>query len=506
MKLVFEPPYRALLAQIRKVFSPDQQLYLVGGAVRDVLLGKPLHDMDFAMGGNPTTLARRLAKHLKAGFFVLDDDRHTTRVVYYDSQGQFFPLDFVQFSGQNLMEDLSNRDFTINAMAVPVDQLTQVIDPLGGQSDLEKGVLRACSEHALFDDPVRVLRGVRLAVQFNLDYAPGLEQALQEAGPQLIRTSSERQRDEFFRLLSGSDPAKGLEHFQRLGILKILIPVLAELEAIPAAKEHPQSMLSHAIKTVEKYHALLLFLKPGQQGIADMDWMMQTARGALGKFSLEIETFFRDEVTPGRDKPSLAFFGTLLHELGTSGTSTGPKEQRILQHNHYEKGAQPAFAIAKQLTLSTAESHWVQTLVQHHMDLLPFVADRKIPDQRAIFHFFKQTGDVGVAIALHFLADAMALKDQNLDQERWRWYLSVVEAVLSAWWEKHSVVVKPTLLLDGFDLQDEFGLMPGKTIGALLSQLEEEQASGTIINSEQARDFIRKRMIEGVDPGENDEN
>ena len=506
MKLVFEPHYRALLAQIREVFGTEQQLYLVGGAVRDVLLGKPLHDMDFAMGGNPTSLARRLAKHLKAGFFVLDDDRHTTRVVYYDSQGQFFPLDFVQFSGMDLREDLFNRDFTINAMAVPVDRLTQVIDPLGGQSDLERGVLRACSEHALFDDPVRVLRGVRLAVQLDLDYAPGLEQALQEAGPQLTRTSSERQRDEFFRLLSGTDPAKGLEHFRRLGILKILIPALVELEVMPVAGEHPQSMLSHAIKTVEKYHALLHHLKPGTQSIADMDWMMQGVRDALGKFSLEIATYFRGEVTPGRDKLSLAFFGALLQGLGTSAMSTGSKEQRIPQRNHHLKGAQLAFTIAKQLTLSTAESHWVQTLVQHHMNLLPYVANRKIPDQRAIYHFFKQTGEVGVAIALHFLADAMALKDHNLDQECWRWYVSVVGAILSAWWEKHSMVVEPKLLLDGFDLQDEFGLMPGKTIGTLLSQLEEEQASGTISNSDQARDFIRKRLIEGVDSGENDEN
>ena len=130
------------------------------------------------MGGNPTLLGQEIGETSEGWLFVLDDDRHTAResIMIWCL---IFPTGFCSVSGMDLREDLFNRDFTINAMAVPVDRLTQVIDPLGGQSDLERGVLRACSEHALFDDPVRVLRGVRLAVQLDLDYAPGLEQALQ---------------------------------------------------------------------------------------------------------------------------------------------------------------------------------------------------------------------------------------------------------------------------------------------------------------------------------------
>ena len=118
MRLNFSPDILALLEIIQTALEPGQNLYLVGGAVRDALLGRDVHDLDFVMSSDPTLLAKRVARQLKVGFFVLDDERCTTRVLYHAATGKLSPLDFVQFTGDDLFEDLSSRDYTINAIAV----------------------------------------------------------------------------------------------------------------------------------------------------------------------------------------------------------------------------------------------------------------------------------------------------------------------------------------------------------------------------------------------------
>ncbi len=205
--LALDPIFTA----IRESLDDGQELFLVGGAVRDLLLEHPINDLDFVFAENPVGLARRIAKKLDAGFFVLDDERHTSRVIYKMPDDEPFLLDFVQFTGKNLDEDLKNRDFTINAMALSTRDPESLIDPCGGWGDLNAGVIRLCSKHALLDDPVRMLRAVRQAHQFGFTYGPGLDRAMKAAARKLDRTTPERRRDEFFRILEGPEPAEALQ-------------------------------------------------------------------------------------------------------------------------------------------------------------------------------------------------------------------------------------------------------------------------------------------------------
>jgi putative nucleotidyltransferase with HDIG domain len=493
---MFKPEYLQLFATIHAELDANQKLYLVGGAVRDVLLGRQLHDLDFVLGQNPTALAKRLANRLKVGFFVLDDARHTARVVYHDQDGRFFPLDFVQYTGNSLKEDLHNRDFTINAMAIPIDTLSELVDPLNGQADLERGYLRACSDHALLDDPVRVLRGVRLAVQFNLNYDPGLESAMTSAAIHLPRTSYERQRDEFFRLLSGPAPAKGLRECRRFQIFETLLPALIPLESIPASPPHQLRLFEHTIQTVSHLHHLLAWLRSEKVYSEEDDWRMGHALSALSRFSAEIDAYFSKEITPGRSKAALAYFGALLHDIGKPQTLTESEDGNYSFPNHEVVGAGMAWEMAKRLQLSNAESDWIRKMVRYRMGLLPLVKETQLPDRRTLYRFFKKAGDTGVAIAFHMLADTMSTYGSTLDPERWVNEILIVRTMLSAWWEHQETIVSPTPLLDGNDLQEMFGLLPGKHIGRLLGQLVEEQASGNVNTQNEARKFVR-HMLSG---------
>jgi len=494
MRLKFNSKILSLLDLVRDLLSPQQDLYIVGGAVRDALLGRKLHDLDFAMSDNPTTLARSLAKRLNAGFFVLDDDRHTARVILQNGEESFFPLDFVQFTGDGLREDLENRDFTINALAVSIRDLAATIDPLGGKADLKAGLIRACSETALMDDPVRVLRGIRLAVQFDLDFAAGLDGQMCEAAGFLPKTSHERQRDEFFRILEGPDPATAMKYCRAFGIFDTLIPPLVEQELIPASPPHVLPLFDHTIAVVDGMFTLLACLKTGGKNSDDSTWFLQRAIEELGQFSDKIDAYFDEEITPLRSKGGLALFGSLLHDVGKPLTVKSDEEGRLHYYNHAEVGAEIARETAKRLHLSNAESDWVETLVQYHMDLIPMVNADDPPSRRTIYRFFKSAGEVGVAISLLSLADTLATYGKNLTREKWNSAVSVTKVLLSAWWEHQETVVSPPLLLDGNDLQAKFDLKPGKKIGWLLEELGEGQASGKINTKEEAIDFIRKSL------------
>jgi putative nucleotidyltransferase with HDIG domain len=494
MRLKIEPEYLAVLGLIRAECEPGKPLYIVGGAVRDILLGVPLHDIDFVMPENPYTLVKRLAKRLDVGFFVLDDDRHTARVVYENQKGILFPLDFVQYTGATLTEDLLNRDFTLNAIAIPVEDLAQVIDPLDGRFDLERGVLRACSPHALLDDPVRVLRGIRLAQQYNFTYDPGLERDMQIAAAQLPRTSYERQRDEFFRILSGPDPAEGLRECRRLGVFTTLLPPLNDLEPIPASPPHHLPLMAHTLQTVDHYHCLMTDLTSDHTLDDGIDGYRQQVKQQLGKFSEALGAYFAEEITPGRSKAALAYFGVLLHDIGKPLTVKVGEGGKLHFDNHAVVGADLARKLAKRLQLSNAESDWVERMVRNHMQLLRLIASGSPPDRRTIYRYYKKSGETGVAIALHTLADTLATYGSDLDQLRWVTTVSVVERMISGWFEHRETIVSPSPLLDGHDLQRMFGVAPGKDIGRLLRQLVEEQASGTVNTKEEAQEYVRRQL------------
>lgn len=494
MRLKFNSDLFSLLDLIRSECRPGQELYLVGGAVRDVLLGQKLHDLDFVMLDNPTSLAKSIAKRLKADFFVLDDDRHTARVVYHNLEGNYFPLDFVQFTGESLLEDLENRDFTINAMAVSIFDLTAVIDPLDGQTDLTEGRIRACSNRALLDDPVRVLRGIRLALQFNFKFAQGLDVLMREAAAHLPETSYERQRDELFKILEGPHPSVGVAQCRQFQVFETLIPPLVAQEAVPASPPHVLPLFDHTISVVDHYHLLLQRLHPDSEDGENTPWWLDQFVSSLGQFSNELNEYFNEELTPGRTKRGLALLGAVLHDIGKPLTVKTGEDGRLHYYDHDNVGADLAWEAAQHLQLSKAESAWLRTLVRDHMRLLSLANAEEPPSRRSVYRFFNAVGEVGVAITLLSLADTLATYGQDLPQDKWHTKVSISQVLMTAWWEKRDAVISPLLLLNGHDLQKYFGLKPGKQIGRLMADLAEAQASGEILTEEEARAFIRAKL------------
>jgi tRNA nucleotidyltransferase/poly(A) polymerase len=494
MRLMFRPEIQQLLDLIRRELEEEQDLYLVGGAVRDAFLDRKINDLDFAMGHDPTALAKRVAKRLNAGFFVLDDERHTARVLFRSAQGEILPLDFVQFTGGSLEEDLRHRDFTINAMAVSICDHEKIIDPLNGLADLSVGLLRLVSTHALLDDPVRVLRGIRLALDFGFDFVEELPIQMHAAAGYLPSASYERQRDEFFKILEGPVPEKGMGFCREYQVFDTLIPPLIEQEHIPASHPHTLPLFDHTLEAVANFANLIDWICRRDAMLIEPPWWIVYAGAELFSFSTEIKSFFDVEVTPGRSKRGLALLATLLHDIGKPLTMRKGEDTQLHYYGHAEVGADFALEAARRLRLSNAEADWIQKMVRRHMKLLPMVNAKTNLSRKVIYRFFKEVEDVGVAIALHSLADIAATFCDSLTHEKWEAAVGVTRELLTAWWEYQDEVISPPLLLDGNDLQKEFELKPGKRIGELLECLREAQAIGEVRDRSEAKVFIHSQI------------
>ena len=194
-------------------------LYLVGGGVRDLLLGRPSQDLDFAMEGECVELPRRFAAAVGGTFFWLDEDRRHGRVVQGRGEGQA-SYDFVPLQGSTIEEDLALRDFTINSLAFPLNASGRgLLDPLGGAGDLSARIIRSCSPSAFADDPVRLVRAIRFAATLKFEVAaPTWDQMLTTA-PLLEQVAAERIRDEFFKILAVPESAPFLRQLAEAGLL-----------------------------------------------------------------------------------------------------------------------------------------------------------------------------------------------------------------------------------------------------------------------------------------------
>ncbi|MFO7742330.1 MAG: hypothetical protein R6X31_08460, partial [Anaerolineae bacterium] len=203
------------------------ECWLVGGAVRDLLLHRPVHDWDLAVDGGALALARAIGDELGGAFFPLDEERGTARVVLGSRPDGPVELDFSLLRGDTLIADLIERDFTVNAMAV--GEAETVVDPLGGQADLEARKVRATSESAFRDDPVRLLRAPRIEADLGFDTEPRTESWIRRDALLLTGAAAERVRDELAR---GLAPAGAAAFIHRLDDLALLIHVMPELDSL----------------------------------------------------------------------------------------------------------------------------------------------------------------------------------------------------------------------------------------------------------------------------------
>jgi poly(A) polymerase len=493
MKLSIEPRAASLLSKVNNLLTEQGiKSYLVGGFVRDVLLGRETADIDIAVAADGVEVAQKIAEALGGRFVLLDKVNRVCRVVVVDKEvpsGGRWQLDFSSLLG-SIEHDLGQRDFTIDAIAIDPGELVKdyravrLIDPFNGWVDLQHGVIRSVSARAFPSDAARLLRAVRLAAELGFSIERQTEALIRRYSHLIASVAGERIREELLRLLSVPQSGRFLLYLDDLGLLTAIIPELAETKGVKQPKEHFWDVFEHSIKTVIAVDFLLhqgSWEHAGDEVLAIAPWSEVLAR------------HFAQEVSGGSNRRLLIKLAALLHDVAKPQTKAIGEDGRTHFLGHAKLGAAITASILERLRFSSKEIKMAEIMVREH--LRPGqMGQGEYPSHRAIYRYFRDTEDAGIDILFLGLADHLATRGPQLNLASWQEHTQMVEYVLAQHFEQERLVV-PLKLVNGHDLINIFSLSPGPKIGKLLEAVREAQASGEIATREEALAFIRERLL-----------
>jgi len=471
------------------------QSYLVGGFVRDALLGRDTADIDIAVAADALNIAPKVAAAFCGRYVLLDEANGVGRVALPSegapSAGRQWYLDFSTIK-DNIEEDLARRDFTIDAIAVDLGQLgkehVQVIDPFNGWDNLQQGIIRAVTDTAFESDPARLLRAVRLAAELGFSIDNDTETLIRRHHHLAADVAGERIREELLRLLSVSHAGQILSYLEELGLLTAVIPELAQTKGTTQPKEHFWDVFDHSIQTVAATDFLL------RQG----DWQYAAEKVlAVTPWSIELAEHFEQEVSSGSTRRLLLKLAALFHDIAKPQTKATDSSGRIRFLGHAKEGAAITANILERLRFSGKEIKLVETMVRHHLRPGQMAHD-ELPSHRAIYRYFRDTDNTGIDILFLSLADHLATRGPHLNLTQWQRHAQLVEYVLAQRFQEEGVVAPPKLV-DGHDLINIFGISPGPKIGEILEAVREAQAAGEVNSRQEALLHIREHLLTKVE-------
>ncbi|MCB8927070.1 MAG: HDIG domain-containing protein [Ardenticatenaceae bacterium] len=484
-------PLSPLLEQLRPLLQTQSQpVYLVGGAVRDALLGRISHDLDFVVPANAIKLAFQVADALGVPAYVLDRERDTGRVMLPDAHTS---LDFACFRGADLAADLRDRDLAINAMALPATATTTagLIDPHGGQADLAAGQIRLIHERSLLDDPVRSLRAVRLAHSLGFALTPETETAVRAAAPHLNQISAERIRDELLKLLETAVPHHAVADLANLGLLAEILPDVMALATVEQSAPHHEPVFAHTLSVLRWLTVVEAAIEPQRTQKNSASSVLSAVKKILEPYAAQIQALWQEEVDGGVNGRMLLRLGALFHDVGKAQTQTIEEDGRIRFLGHEKAGADLTGQVLRRLSLSNEAIARVKKIVAGHMRPLHLANSGGKLSRRAVYRYFRETAVSGINIALLSLADHLATYEGTGPDAQWQALLQVVSDLCHHYFERHEETVAPPPLVDGRMLMDALTLQPGPEVGRLLRLIQEAQAAGELETAVAAIEFAR---------------
>ena len=488
MKLIVKPEVLLLLTKISNFLAEqDIQAYVVGGFVRDALLERDTVDIDIAVASDALEVAPKVATALGGKYVPLDRVNRVGRVII-TNRGHC-ELDFSTFEG-SIEQDLARRDFTIDAMAIDLGQLrtdyidVQLIDPFDGRGDLHRGVIRSVTETAFESDAARLLRAVRLTAELGFSIDRKTEALIRRYAHLITNVAGERVREELLQLLAISQAEQLLSYLDELGLITALIPELNQAKGVEQPKEHFWNVFDHSLKTVV---AADFLLRQGTWEYASGEVL------AAAPWSEMLAKHFDLEVSSGSTRRLLVKLAALLHDIAKPQAKAIEADGRIRFLGHAKEGAAMAVNILERLRFSAKEVKLVEVMVRYHLRPGQMSHDG-LPSRKAIYRYFRDTGEAGIDILFLSLADHLATRGPHLKLDHWQKHTQIVEYVLSQRFEQESLVIPPKLV-DGHDLINIFGMSPGPEIGEVLEAVREAQAAGELATRQEALSYIRERLL-----------
>ena len=452
--------------------------YLVGGYLRDIILKreKVNPDIDFCLKKGAINFGKSLAKEIKSGFVVLDKEHGCCRLVKR-LKDTLYTLDFTDFRGKDLEDDLLHRDFTVNTLALGLENIFKedknidslLIDPYAARADLKSKTIRIVNNRGFDEDPLRILRAFSLAAIFDFKIEKETIKLIKLKREKLSQVSYERIRDELFKILDRPQAFDYLVDLDKLRILNIIMPEIEVMRGVRQGPYHHLDVWQHTLETIRQLENIIQELKKNK----------------------EIQDYLNEVVSGERRRRALIKLGALLHDIGKP-KAMRQEDGKTMFHGHERIGLEMTENIAKRFRLSNDELDSLEKMVLWH--LRPgYLADNEEITPRAIFRYFRDTAQEGVSILLISVADQRATKGPLTCEESRIQHEKVVLNLIRLYFRKKKEKKLPRLIT-GDDLIEKFRLQPSPLIGKILAEIEELQAIGKIKTKKEALEAARKSV------------
>ncbi|MEX0800364.1 MAG: HD domain-containing protein [Dehalococcoidia bacterium] len=488
--LTIGPQTRELLAALDEFFRErGVAAYVTGGFLRDALLARASRDVDLSIDGDPLEAGPALADAMRGSYFALSEEQAIVRIVAPELGAQ---VDLLPLRGE-IENDLRRRDFTIDAMAASLTEAASgkatVIDPTGGRDDLRRRLVRAVSEEAFRQDPLRPLRGARLAVELEFTIEAATTELIRTYAANLPEAAAERQRDELMRILATDRAGEGMRLLDDLRLLEVILPEMTGSRGVEQPKEHHWDVFGHLLAAVGNLDMLLGEREPSDEPQRELWRALWTGvawwEGARG--------YFREQMIVERPRSAVLKLAALLHDIGKPETKTFEESGRMRFFGHADVGADKAAAILRRLRFSSREVSLVRAMVKAHLRPVQ-MGQQGPPTRRAVYRYFRDCGDdAGMLTLFLSLADHLATVGPRVDIEGWRQHVALVNYILAKRLQEEETIMPPRLL-GGDELMTELDLSPGPLIGRFLETIAEAQAAGDIATREDALELARSLL------------
>ncbi len=455
--------------------SHGVELFLVGGAVRDLLrTGELPTDLDFtltvpdrqASETSAETFSKQVAEKLDGRYVLLDPEFGIHRVVIHQEKASGektnLTLDIADALGNDLERDLCRRDLTINAMAIDLDG--HFWDPFDGQADLKAGRIRMVNQANLLEDPLRMLRVFRFMAQLS---AKQIDSATLEIvanqGEKLLTAAAERIHYEFLRLLSCPESFSALQAMAHAGLLEVILPELVPTRQIPPNGHHHLMLFDHTLELVNQ--AERLFLELPEQAQVDL----------------------KELITPFCSRMAAIKLACLLHDVGKPNTMAIREDGRHTFYGHDKVSEEMTALVGRRLKLSRGITKRVQKLVRWHLYPCQFGSDSP---RKSVMRFFRRMGDETPDVIILALADRHSTLGPEITPEILAKSTTNHLWLLDQFYEESALLNQPPLL-KGQDVMALLHLSPGPEVGKALEALKEAQQLGDVTTPEKAKHWLK---------------
>ncbi|HLF17619.1 MAG TPA: HD domain-containing protein [Candidatus Omnitrophota bacterium] len=449
------------------------KVFLVGGFLRDLLLGRPKIDFDFAVSKSALKLAKSFSTKIKGAYVLLDKERGCARVCKKTKEGMA-TYDFADFRAKTFLGDLNKRDFTINTLYLDLNDLTVdpsleaiIGDKKSAKKDLDSKKIKMVSAAAFREDPLRILRAYSLVAQLGFKIEKKTLMRMKKDRELLRGVSYERIRDELFKVLSSQEAGKLLKQMSRDGVLEVIIPQIRVMYNCEQGTYHHLDVWPHSLETVTQ-----------------LDSVFRQFQDAP-----EINEYLDEPLAGERTRRSVMRLAALLHDIGKPQTKVREKG-RTSFHGHEHVGKGIVRPIAKMLKLSTRERHILEDIVRWH--LRPgYLSNFKQPSEKAVYRYLRDTKEEAISILLVSLADQRSTCGPATTEYDQKHHEAICLDLIQQYLKKKKE--KPFIrLLNGDDLIRELKLKPSPLFKRILSEVEERQTLGECASKQQALKLARE--------------